>query len=69
MKKPKTTKQPASPSQICVRMPAELIARIDAYRAELQAGMPPSFDVTRPDAVRALVITALDQAAKVKRKK
>lgn len=65
----KKTKEPAATSQICVRMAANLIERIDAYRDELQAGMPPSFEVSRPDAVRALVTMALDHLEKPKRRK
>jgi hypothetical protein len=46
--------------QLAFRLPGSLLARVDAYAKRLNAATP-GLDVTRTDAVRALLTQALDQ--------
>lgn len=50
---------PPHDEQIAVRLPAHLVERVDAYRSQL-AKAAPGIGVTRSDAVRALLLVALD---------
>jgi hypothetical protein len=45
--------------QLAFRLPAVLVARVDAYVKRLNSATP-GLDVTRTDAVRALLTQALD---------
>ena len=47
-------------TQLAFRLPASLVARVDAYAKRLNAATP-GLDVTRTDAVRALLTQALDR--------
>lgn len=49
-----------------IRIPAPLLARIDAFTKNLQAQMPGS-EITRSEAIRILITHALDGLAPVKR--
>ena len=46
--------------QLAFRLPGALVARVDAYAKRLNAATP-GLDVTRTDAVRALLTQALDR--------
>jgi predicted DNA-binding protein len=46
--------------QLAFRLPDSLVARVDAYAKRLNATTP-GLDVTRTDAVRALLTQALDR--------
>ena len=46
-------------TQLAFRLPDSLVARVDAYAKRLNA-VTPGLDVTRTDAVRALLTQALD---------
>ncbi len=45
--------------QLAFRLPAALVARVDVYAKRLN-GATPGLDVTRTDAVRSLLVQALD---------
>jgi hypothetical protein len=47
--------------QVAFRLPKALIKRVDAYAARLEAAQP-GMKVTRTDAVRVLLVRALDAA-------
>lgn len=55
------SKKPGPAQLIAFRLPADLLARVDAYAARLQ-GQTPWATVTRSDAVRALLTQGLDAA-------
>ena len=53
----------ADSSQIAVRLPNALLAKIDAFRAEIEKAQP-GLEPSRADAVRILVTRGLDAAEK-----
>ena len=46
-----------------IRLPAELLERVEAHRAELQAAAPNGVDVSRAAAIRNLLELALEKSA------
>jgi hypothetical protein len=55
-------KETMNDSQIVLRLPAELVERIDACAAQLRESNP-GLRISRSDAVRALIVRALDADA------
>lgn len=54
--------------QVAFRLPAPLVARLDAHAAKMSAEQP-GMTFTRADAVRTLLTRALDAEAPPKRKR
>lgn len=54
------TPEKETTTQLAFRLPDSLVARVDAYAKRLNAATP-GLDVTRTDAVRALLTQALDR--------
>jgi hypothetical protein len=52
--------------RLSLRLPPELLARIDAHVAHFQDAGPPGFRVTRAAVIRGLLMHALDQAEAVR---
>lgn len=68
MTKPKTRPKPggANDAQLVLRLPADLIERVDAYAERVRSELPGA-RFKRAEAVRVLLTRALDQAEKNRR--
>lgn len=62
--KPKPSEPPSL--QVCVRLPLDLVARLDAFQERLQSEHP-GLTIARADAVRVLLTRGLDEAEGVER--
>lgn len=59
----KTKKKNPISTPVMIRMPNELLARVDEHIKRMQAATP-GVIVSRGDAIRSLIITSLDLTAK-----
>lgn len=66
--KPRAAETPHEPPsfQVSIRLPLELVERLDRYQDRMQAEHP-ALGIKRADVVRVLLTRALDEAEGVKR--